>query len=127
MNSVKNKDIFMEDMTVNSNDTKGSYVFETYDLFVIAGFVADDGHSFETILKLDEVNYDEENLSSEERSKVLQQKELIDELLDDRTQSVEDDKKIKGEKEMYKDISTRKNKDCIMMEWESPWIVMKCE
>ena len=64
------------------NETKRCHVFETDDLFVIASFVADDRQTFETVLKLDEVKYDEESLSNEERSEVLQQKELIDELLD---------------------------------------------
>ena len=45
----------------------------------------------------------------------MQQKELVDEFLDGGTHPVEDDMKIKGEKEMCKDISTRKNQDCIMM------------
>ena len=44
---------------------------------MITGFVADDRQSFETVLK-----FDEESLSNEERSEVLQQKELIDEVLD---------------------------------------------
>ena len=43
MNSVKNIDLLMEEMTMRSNETKGSYVFGSNDLFVIAGFVADDG------------------------------------------------------------------------------------
>ena len=85
----------MEEITVRSNETKGSYVFQTDDLFVIAGFLANDGKSFETVLKFDDVKYDEDSLSNEERSEVLQQKELIDELLDGGTQSVEDDMKIK--------------------------------
>ena len=51
----------------------------------------------------------------------MQPKELIDELLDEGTQLVEDDKKIKGEKEMYKDISIKQNQDCILIERESPW------
>ena len=65
---------------------------------MIASFVADDGQSFESVLKFEEVIYDEESLSNEERSKVLQQKELIDELLDGGTQSIEDDLKMKVEK-----------------------------
>ena len=77
MNYVKSTDKLMEEMTVRLYETKRSYVFETDDLFVIAGFVADDRQSFETVLK-----YDEDSLSNEERSEVLQQKELIDELLD---------------------------------------------
>ena len=80
------------------NETKRSYVFQTDDLVVITGFVADDRRSFEIVLKFDEVKYDEECLSNEERSEVLQQKELIDELIDGGTQSVEDDMKIKEEK-----------------------------
>ena len=85
-------------MTTRPNETKRSYVFQTDDLFVIAGFVVDDGQSFEIVLQLDEVNYDEENISSEERYEVLQQKELIDEFLDGGTQSIEDDMKLKEEK-----------------------------
>ena len=73
MNSVKNTDQIMEEMIVKPNETKRSYVFETDDLFVITGFVADDGKSFETILKFDEVKYDEDSLSNAERSEVLQQ------------------------------------------------------
>ena len=46
------------------NETKRSYVFEIDDLFVIAGFVANDGKSFETILKIDEVKYYEDSLSN---------------------------------------------------------------
>ena len=34
------------------NEIKRSYVFETDDLFVIAGFVANNGQSFETVLNL---------------------------------------------------------------------------
>ena len=71
----------MEEMTVRSNETKGSYVFEIDDLFVFAGFVANDGHAFETVLK-----FDKESISNEERSEILQQKELIDELIDGGTQ-----------------------------------------
>ena len=44
---------------MRSNKTKRYYVFENDDLFVIAGFVADDNNSFETVLKFDEVKYDE--------------------------------------------------------------------
>ena len=50
-------------------------------------------------------------------------------MLDGGTQSVED-LKIKEEKEMSKDISTRKNQDCITMKErveESPWTLMKSE
>ena len=82
MNSVKSTDKLMEEMTVRPYETKRFYVFETDDLFVIAGFAADDGQSFEIVLKFDEVIYDEESLSNEERFEILQQKELIDELLD---------------------------------------------
>ena len=82
MNFVKSTDKLMEEMTVRPYETKRSYVFETSDLFVIAGFVADDRRSFETILKFDEVKYDEDSLSIEERSEVLNQKELINDLLD---------------------------------------------
>ena len=95
---------------------------------MITGFVADDGRPFETVLKLDKFKYDE--LSNEERYEVLQQKELIDELFDGGTQSVEDDMKIKEEKQMCKDIYTRKNQDCILMKErveESPWNFMKSE
>ena len=76
-------------MNVRSNETKWSYVFETDDLFVIAVFVADDRQSFETVFKFDEVKYNEDSLSNEERSEALQQNELIDELLDGGTQSIE--------------------------------------
>ena len=62
--------------------------FQTDDLFVIIGFVADDKQSFETIFKFDEVKYNEESLSNEERSEILQQKELINELLDRGTQLI---------------------------------------
>ena len=44
INSVKNTDKIMEEMTVRSYETKRSYVFETNDLFVIRVFVADDRH-----------------------------------------------------------------------------------
>ena len=64
INSVKNTDKIMEEMTMRLNETKRSYVFQTDDLFVIAGFVANDGQSFETILKFDEVKYDEDSLSN---------------------------------------------------------------
>ena len=77
MNSIKSIDKLMEEMTVRLYETKRYYVFETNDLFVFAGFVANDGQDFETVLK-----FDEESLSNEERSEVLQQKELIDEFLD---------------------------------------------
>ena len=98
MNFVKSTNLLMEEMIVRPNETKMSYVFETNDFFVIIGFVADGGKSFETVLKFDEVMYDEESLSNEERSDVLQENELIDELLDVGTQLVEDDMKIKEEK-----------------------------
>ena len=71
INFVKSTDKLMEEMNVTLNETKRSYVFETDDLFVIAGFVANDGQSFETVLKFDEVKYDEDSLSNEERSEVL--------------------------------------------------------
>ena len=54
INSVKSTNKIMEEMTVRPYETKRSYVFETDDLFVIAGFVANDGKAFETILKFDE-------------------------------------------------------------------------
>ena len=60
----------------------------------------------------------------------MQQKELIDELLDGGTQSIEDYLKMKEEKEMCKDISTRQNQYCILMKEKvqlSPWTVMKSE
>ena len=98
MNSIRTTNQLMEEMTMRSNETKRSYVFQTDDLLVIAGFVADDTWSFETVLKLDEVKYDEESLSNEERFELLQKKELIDELLDGGTQSIEEDLKMKHEK-----------------------------
>ena len=82
INYVKSTDKIMEEMIVKPNETKRSYVFETDDLFVIAGFVANDGKSFETILKIDGFKYDEDSLSNEERCEVLQKKKLIDEFLD---------------------------------------------
>ena len=97
---------------------------------MIAGFVANNGQSFETVLKFDEVKYDEDIISNEERSTVLQQKELIDDLLDGGTQSFEDDLKRKAEEEMCKDISTRQDQNCILIKEEveqSPWTVMKSE
>ena len=84
------------------NETKRSYIFETDDLFVIIGFVADDGQYFETFFIFDEVKYDEGSLSNEERYAVLQQKEIIDELLDGGTQSIEDDMRMKAEKKCAK-------------------------
>ena len=68
MDFFKSTDQLMEEMDVSPNETKGSYVFEIDDLFVIATLVVDSGQSVETVLKLDEVKNDEENLSSEERS-----------------------------------------------------------
>ena len=97
INSVKSTDKLMEDMTMRPNETKSPYVFETDNLFVIAGFVANDGQGFEAILK-----FDKESLSNEERSEILHQKELIDELLDGGTQSIEYDLEMKVEKEMCK-------------------------
>ena len=88
----------MEEMIVRSYETKRSYVFQTNDLFVIEGFVADDRQSFETVLKFDEVKYDEESLSNEERYKVLQQNKLIYEFHYEGTRSIEDDMKMKKEK-----------------------------
>ena len=90
MDSVKSTYQLMEEMTMRPNETKRSYVFETDDLFVITGFVADDRKSFETVFKFDEVKYDEESLSNEERYEVLQQKELIDDLIDGGTRSIGD-------------------------------------
>ena len=93
INFVKSKDKLMEEMTVRPNETKRSYVFETDDLFVFAGFVANDGQAFETVLK-----FDKESLSNEERSEILQKKELIDEFLDGGTHSIEDDLKMEAKK-----------------------------
>ena len=59
VDSIKSTNQIMEEMTVRLNDTKRYYVFQTDDLFVITGFVVDDGKYFETILKFDEVIYDE--------------------------------------------------------------------
>ena len=81
MDSVKSTNQLMEEMTVRSNETKMSYVFETDNSFFIAGFVANDGKDFEIVLK-----FDKESISNEERSEILQQKELIDELIDGGTQ-----------------------------------------
>ena len=50
---------------------------------MIVSFAANDRKSFETVLKFDEVKYDEDSLSNEERYEVLQQKELINELPDE--------------------------------------------
>ena len=80
------------------NEIKRSYFFQTDDLFVITYFVVDDRKSFETVFKFEEVKYDEEIPSNEERSKVLQQKELIYELHDGGTQTIGDDLKMKEEK-----------------------------
>ena len=41
-----------------------------------------ESHVFETVLNFDDIKYDEENLLNKERSKVLQQKEHIDEMLE---------------------------------------------
>ena len=41
MDSIKSTYQLVEDMTVSSNETKRSYVFESDDLFVIIGFVVD--------------------------------------------------------------------------------------
>ena len=60
---------------------------------MIACFVANDGHAFEIVL-----TFDRESISNEERSEILQQKELIDELLDEGTQSIEYDLKMEIEK-----------------------------
>ena len=60
----------------------------------------------------------------------MQKTELIDEFLDRGTELVEDDKKMKEEKEMCKDISTSQNQNCITMKErveESPSTVMKSE
>ena len=62
MDSVKSTDKLMEEMTMRPNETKRSYVFQTNELFMIAGLVENDGKSFETILKIDEVKYDEDSL-----------------------------------------------------------------
>ena len=45
----------------------------------------------------------------------MQQKELIDELLDGGTQSIEDDLKMEAENELCKEISIGKNQNCILM------------
>ena len=116
MDSVKSTYQLMEEMDVRPNETKRSYVFQIDDLFVIA----DDRQSFETVLKFNEVKYDEDSLSNEERSEVLQQKEIIDEFLDGGTQSIEDDLKMKE----------GKNQNCILMKErvkESPWTVTNSE
>ena len=42
INSIRNRDKFMDEMIVRPNETKRSYVFKTDDLFLIAGFVAND-------------------------------------------------------------------------------------
>ena len=109
MGFENNTDQLMEAMSVKTNETKRSYFFQTNYLFFITSFVIDDGQSFGTVFKFEEVIYDEESLSNDESYEVLQQKELISELLDGGTQSVED-LKIKEEKEMRKDISTRRIK-----------------
>ena len=97
---------------------------------MITGFVPDDRQSFETVLKVHEVKYDEEGLSNEERYEVLKKKELIDELLYGGTQSIGVDLKMKEEKEMYKDISIGKNQNFFLMKEkveQSPWTIMKYE
>ena len=43
MNSVRHTNPLMDKIIVRQNETKRSYVFETNDLFVIAGFVANYG------------------------------------------------------------------------------------
>ena len=65
---------------------------------LVASFVANDGQSFERVLKFDEVKYYEDSLLNEEMSEVLQKKELIDELLYGGTQLDEYDMKVKKEK-----------------------------
>ena len=100
MTSVKGTYKLMEEMAVRPYETKRSYVFKTDDLFVIAGFVAYDRQSFESVLKFDEVKYEEESLSNEERFEVLQQKELIVEFHDGGTHSIEYDLKMKAENRM---------------------------
>ena len=97
MDSVKSTNQIMKEMTMRSNETKRSYVFETDDLFVIIGFVADDRQYFEIVLR-----FDEESLSNEERPEVLQQKELIGEFLNGGTQSIEDDLNVKVENKCAK-------------------------
>ena len=67
MDFVKSTNQLMQEMIVRPNETKRSYVFQTDDLDFIAGFVADDGKSFETVLRFDEVKYDEESLSNEQK------------------------------------------------------------
>ena len=57
---------------------------------MFVGFVANDGHAFETVLK-----FDKESLSNEDRSEILQQKELIDEFIDGGTLSIEYDLEMK--------------------------------
>ena len=71
INSIKSTNLLMKEITMRPNETKRSYVFQTDYLFVITGFVADDRKSFETSL-FDEFKYDEEILSNEERSEVMQ-------------------------------------------------------
>ena len=46
MDSVKSTNQLMKEMTVRSNETKRSYVFESDDLFLITGFVVDDRQFF---------------------------------------------------------------------------------
>ena len=45
----------------------------------------------------------------------MQKKELIDDLIDGEAHSIEDDLKMKEEKEMCKDISTRQDQNCILV------------
>ena len=92
---------------------------------MIAGFVANDGQDFKTVLK-----FDKESLSNEERYEILQKKELIYEFLKGGIQSIEDDLKMKEENKMCKYISIGNNHNCILMKErvkESPRTVMKFE
>ena len=98
MNSIKSTNQLIEEMTVRPIETKRSSVFQTDDLFVITGFIADDRQSFKIVLKFDEVKYNEEIISNEKRYELLQQNELIDEFIDGGTQSVVDDMNMKEEK-----------------------------
>ena len=58
MDSIKSTYQLMEEMTMRTNETKRSYVFQSDNLFVIASFVADDEQSFEIVLKFAGVIYD---------------------------------------------------------------------
>ena len=71
MDSIKSTYQLMEEMTMRPNETKWSYAFETDDMFEITSFVADDRQSLEIVFNFNEVKYDEEGLSNEERSEVL--------------------------------------------------------